>query len=93
MFVLGTYPTPSDDVAKAEQWDACNNLVIAWLMNAASKTIARSIIYVQSAKEASLQHERRFYLSNGSRKYSLNREIYSIKQDRVSISEYYTKLK
>ena len=23
----------TNDMAKAEQWDACNNLVIAWLMN------------------------------------------------------------
>ena len=48
-FVQGTLPRPTDDAAKTEQWDACNNLVIAWLMNVVSDTIARSILYVQSA--------------------------------------------
>jgi len=62
-------------------------------MNAVSETIARSILYEQSAREVWIQLERRFCLSNGSRKYSLNKEVYSMKQDRASISEYYTKMK
>ena len=40
VFVQRTYPRPSDDIAKAEQWDACNNLVIAWLMNVMLEMIA-----------------------------------------------------
>ena len=50
-FVQGTIPRPTDDLAKADQWDAYNNLVMTWLMNAVSETIARSILYVQSARE------------------------------------------
>ncbi|KAJ8425185.1 hypothetical protein Cgig2_004689 [Carnegiea gigantea] len=40
-----------------------------------------------------IQLEKRFCLSNGSRKYSLNKEVYAMKQDRISMSEYYTKMK
>ena len=92
-FVQRTLPRPIDDVAKTEQWDACNNLVIAWLMNAVFDTIARSILYVQSAREVWIQLEKRFCLSNGSGKYSLNKEVYAMKQDSISMSEYYTKMK
>ncbi|KAJ8433332.1 hypothetical protein Cgig2_023796 [Carnegiea gigantea] len=92
-FVQETLPRPTDNAAKTEQWDACNNLVIAWLMNAVSDTIARSILYVQSAQEVWIQLEKRFCLSNGSRKYSSNKEVYAMKQDRISMSEYYTKMK
>ncbi|KAJ8447741.1 hypothetical protein Cgig2_015104 [Carnegiea gigantea] len=69
-FVQGTIPRPIDDLAKADQWDAYNNLVMTWLMNAVSVTIARSIL-----------------------KYNLNREVHSMKQDGISVSEFYTKMK
>jgi len=32
-------------------------------------------------------------LSNGSRKYRINKEIYEVKHNQVPISEYYTRLK
>ncbi|KAJ8421430.1 hypothetical protein Cgig2_031351 [Carnegiea gigantea] len=70
-----------------------NNLVISRLMTPVSNAIVRSILYVQSFIEVWIQLEKRFCLSNGSKKYSLNREVYSMKQDRVSISKYYTKMK
>lgn len=51
----GYFSRPTDDPAKGEQWDAYNNLVIAWLMNAVSDMIARSVLYVQSATEVRIQ--------------------------------------
>ena len=65
-FVQGTLIRPSDDPIKAEQWDTCNNMIIAWIMNCVSDTIGRSILYIQSAREIWLQLEKRFCLSNGS---------------------------
>ena len=50
-------------------------------------------LYVKTAAEIWTQLENRFAISNGSRKYQLNRETYSLKQDGSSISEYYTKMK
>ena len=50
-FVQGTIAKASDDAHKADLWEACNNMVISWLMNNVSDTIARSILYVKSATE------------------------------------------
>ena len=91
--VQGTFPRPTDDAANVDQWDTCHNLVIAWLINVVSDTIARSILCVQSAREVCIQLEKRLCLSNEYREYRLNKEVYSMKQDRMSISEYYTKMK
>lgn len=65
-FIQGTLMRPADDPVKAEQWDACNNLVIAWLMNNVSDSISKSILFVQSASETWSQLERRFAVANGS---------------------------
>ena len=48
---------------------------------------------MNSAREIWVQLEQRFSLSNGSRKYKINKKIYEVKQNHSSMSEYYIKLK
>ena len=48
-FIHGTLPKRTDDPVKGDQWDACNNLVIAWIMNSVSHSIIESILYIESA--------------------------------------------
>lgn len=91
-FVAGTIPRPQDPIT-AEQWDTCNNTMISWILYAVSEPISQSILYMQSASEIWSQLERRFSLSNGSRKYQINKEIYDLKHGERSISDFYTKLR
>jgi len=93
VFVLGTFPQPQDDHLKAAQWEACNNLVICWIMNSISQTIGKSILYVKSASEIWKHLQRRFSLSNGSRKYKLNKDIYALKENNSVVNEYYTTMR
>jgi len=91
--VQGTIPRSVDDPFKGEQWDACNNLVIAWIMNSVSESIAESMLYIESTSVIWKHLELRFAVSNGSRKYKLNRDIYNLKQNGDSVNEYYTKMR
>ena len=92
-FVHGTLERPVDDRLRIDQWDACNNLVIAWIMNSVSNLIAEPILYIESASAIWKHLENRFALSNGSRKYKLNKDVYYLKQDGASVNEYYTKIR
>ncbi|PWA57489.1 hypothetical protein CTI12_AA409510 [Artemisia annua] len=92
-FIRGTVPRSPDDVNLQEQWDTCNNLVISWLMNSVSESIAKSIMFMGTAHAIWLQLETRFALSNGSHKYKLNKETYEIMQSGKPVSEYYTSMK
>lgn len=56
-FVNGTVPVPTDDEQKAEMWETCNNMVIAWLTGNVSPTIRKSIMYMTTAKEIWLNLE------------------------------------
>ena len=91
--VQGTVLRPNDDPVKSEMWDTCNCMIIAWIQNSVSESIGKSILFLDSAREIWLQLEQRFSLSNGSRKYRLNKEIYEVKQNHGPVSEYYTKLR
>ncbi|GJZ52107.1 serine carboxypeptidase S28 family protein [Tanacetum coccineum] len=81
------------DATMQEQWDTCNNMVISWLMSSVFESIAKSIMFIGTAFEIWNQLEKRFALSNGSRKYKLNRETYDVMQSGQPISEYYTIMK
>jgi len=88
-FVQGTIAKASDDPHKANLWEACNNIVISWVMNNVSDSIARPILYVKSAAEIWSQLDKRFAFANGSRKYQLNKQTYSLKQDDKALVTIY----
>ncbi|XP_074356217.1 uncharacterized protein LOC141695911 [Apium graveolens] len=74
-------------------WETCNNMIIAWITSNVSPTIKRSIMYMTLVRAIWLNLEKRFALTNGSRKYKLNKEVYETKQNSLSVTEYYTSLK
>ncbi|GJR00410.1 retrovirus-related pol polyprotein from transposon TNT 1-94 [Tanacetum coccineum] len=63
-FIRGTVPRSPEDPSLQEQWDTCNNLVISWLMNSVSESIAKSIMFIGTAYVIWLQLETRFALSS-----------------------------
>ncbi|XP_074362579.1 uncharacterized protein LOC141702872 [Apium graveolens] len=91
-FVTGDVPRPTD-VVQRELWDTCNNMVIAWLTHNVSPSIMKSIMFMPSAAAIWLNLETRFQLTNGSRKYKINRDIYELRQQSLSINEYYTAMR
>ena len=84
-FVQGTIPKPEGDPAKLEQWEACNNLVISWIMNSVSESISKSILYIRLASHIWKHLESHFNLATGSRKYWLNKDVYAMKQNKIPV--------
>lgn len=68
-------------------------MVISWITSNLSPSIRKSVIYMSTSKEIWLNLEQRFSLTNGSRKYKLNKDVYELKQQPMIITEYYTALK
>ncbi|PWA67860.1 hypothetical protein CTI12_AA239180 [Artemisia annua] len=66
---------------------------LGWIMSSVSDSIAKSIMFIESASEIWIQLETRFSLSNGSRKYKLSKECFEIQQQGSTVSEYYTRMK
>ncbi|GKA76638.1 cysteine-rich receptor-like protein kinase 8 [Tanacetum coccineum] len=92
-FIKGIIIRSATDANLAELWDTCNNMVIFWITGSVSESIARSIMFVVTASEIWEQLKKRFSLSDGSRKYKLNKDTYEITQSGCSVGEYYTKMK
>ncbi|KAJ8421138.1 hypothetical protein Cgig2_022640 [Carnegiea gigantea] len=81
-----------DDPVKADMLDTYNGMVIVWLTNSMTDSIMKSMMFLNSALNIWIQLERRFSLSNGSRKYQINKEIYPLKQNHSLVTDYYATL-
>ncbi|KAL2898914.1 Retrovirus-related Pol polyprotein from transposon TNT 1-94 [Bienertia sinuspersici] len=92
-FVTGLVKKDSKDAVKAEAWETCNNMEISWILASVSDPIWKSIMYVHNAADMWKQLKQRFTVTNGARKYRLNKALYETKQNGRMIADYYTELK
>ncbi|XP_057250752.1 uncharacterized protein LOC104908238 [Beta vulgaris subsp. vulgaris] len=68
-------------------------MVISWILFNVSEPIKKSIMFVENASQILKFLEQRYLVSNGSRKYRLNKEIHEAKQQGKSIIDYYTEMR
>ncbi|XP_074344593.1 uncharacterized protein LOC141683741 [Apium graveolens] len=68
-------------------------MVIAWLTHNVSPSIMKSVMLMTTASAIWSNFETRFQLTNGSRKYKLNRDVYDLKQGTMFVNEYYTAMR
>ncbi|XP_074298478.1 uncharacterized protein LOC141629359 [Silene latifolia] len=91
--VTGALEKPKSDGKNIEAWMAANSLVIYWILQNVSESIKMAVMYTQSAKEIWKLLKNRYLVSNGARKYKLNKDTYEFKQEGLSITDYYIKLR
>ncbi|XP_074363119.1 uncharacterized protein LOC141703501 [Apium graveolens] len=92
-FVTGSVLKPTTDATQIDLWETCNNMVIAWLTGNVSPSVKKSVMFMPTARQIWLSLEKLFSLTNGSRKYKLNKDLYEIRQLNLSVNDYYTSLR
>lgn len=92
-FVDGSLPPPLSTDKLFSAWERCNNLVQGWLTKSLSPSIAKSILWFDSAAEIWSDLKSRYAQADIFRIADLQEEIYSLKQGSMTVSEYYTQLK
>ncbi|XP_050217401.1 uncharacterized protein LOC126668239 [Mercurialis annua] len=92
-FVDGSIAIPSPNDRNYESWERCNNMVISWLYRALTPSIAQSVSFLNFAVDIWENLRERFSQGDADRIADLQYEICSLKQNNMSISEYYTNLK
>ncbi|XP_074346200.1 uncharacterized protein LOC141684968 [Apium graveolens] len=92
-FVNGTLTAPANNSPDYCAWERCNSLVISWILFNLDETIARSVVFLKSARSRWKDLEERFGSSSITELYSLEQELVEISQNSQSVSDYYTKLR
>ncbi|GAV78181.1 UBN2_3 domain-containing protein [Cephalotus follicularis] len=92
-FIDGSCEKPSENSPLLHQWERCNAIVLSWIMNTVSKELFNGIVYSTNAQSVWKDLKERFDKINGSRIFSIHREIGSLVQGNMTISVYFTKLR
>ncbi|KAL9416375.1 hypothetical protein AB3S75_039550 [Citrus x aurantiifolia] len=94
-FVNGSIKVPSEetDLEGYTIWSRCNDLVHSWIVNSCDPEIADSVTYYPTAHEVWEDLYERFSQGNATRIFEIQRDIASFRQEQLSVSAYYTKLK
>ncbi|XP_043725813.1 uncharacterized protein LOC122672396 [Telopea speciosissima] len=92
-FLDGSLPKPIPTSANLPHWVCYNSMVRSWIVHSIVPTIAHSIFWIDSARDALLDLHDRFSQKNAPRIFEIRRSISTLNQGIDSISAYYTKMK
>ncbi|GKV32528.1 hypothetical protein SLEP1_g41125 [Rubroshorea leprosula] len=92
-FVDGTIPEPSATSARYTIWKHCNSTVLSWLLNAVTKEIANSVVFMKTARAIWLDLNERYSQHNAPRVFKIQRSIVNHMQRNDSVTTYHTTLK
>ena len=68
-------------------------MVISWILNALSKEISESVVYVTTTSEISLELEERFGQLHSPQLFQIQKELSQACQGSSNITSYFTKIK
>jgi len=94
-FVNNSIKAPSEetDPEGYATWSRCNDMVHSWIVNALIPEISNNVIYYSTAHEVWEDLGERFSQSNAPRIFEIQRDIAYLKQEQLSVSSYYSRLK
>lgn len=91
-FIDGTIPKPDRFDPNFEACEKCNNFVHTWIINSVSPNIAHSILYIESVVTTWKKLKHRFAQADSVRIADLQLEIYLLKQESLSATDFFTQL-
>ncbi|XP_057545820.1 uncharacterized protein LOC130824819 [Amaranthus tricolor] len=93
LFVDGSMPKPDNYLPDFKAWERCNNIVIGWIMTSLERSVAKSVIYFNTATDVWSNLGDRFGQSSSTQLYHIQDDLASLTQYGISIADYYTKAK
>ncbi|OMO90088.1 Integrase, catalytic core [Corchorus capsularis] len=92
-FVDGSLEKPTTGSKEDFAREKCNSMVITWLNNSIAQELHSSVAFYETAYDIWRDLHERFAGSNHTRLFELKDMIYQTKQENMTVSEYYTKMK
>lgn len=91
-FVDGTLKAPSNTSTDYAQWSRTKDMVLTWILNTITPSLANSLDYHDDPRDEWLNLESRFCHGNNARLFHLKREISNLHQNQLSIPDYYNNI-
>ena len=91
-FIDGTLKKTSVDESKKTKWDRANAVVCSWLLSSISDSIYQSQAYSEVAEDIWNNLFETYNKSDGSVVFNIHQQINTLKQNGISLSDYFNKL-
>lgn len=92
-FIDGTIPKPAEDHLEYRVWLHSDAIVKGWITTAMENEIRNSVKYATTAKQIWDDLQERFRKESAPRAYELKRILTNIRQEKHSISSYFTMMR
>ncbi|KAL9996373.1 putative retrotransposon Copia-like protein [Helianthus debilis subsp. tardiflorus] len=92
-FIDGSIKKPEQNSTNYMLWMRCDAMIKGWLNTAMEKEIRTSVKYATTAQEIWADLKERFGKDSAPRAYELKQSLTTTKQEGMSVSAYYTKLR
>ncbi|XP_065631528.1 uncharacterized protein LOC136068320 [Quercus suber] len=92
-FVNGKITQPDLDSPLYDDWESCNTMVLSWMINSMHVDVSSNIMYCETAREMWIELQNVYSQGNGPKVYNLQTEISQIRQNQMSVTEFYSKFK
>jgi hypothetical protein len=92
-FMDGSIPVPTEFDPNFKAWNRCNNLIHSWILNSVDESISQSLVFLENAVDVWNELKERFSQGDYICISELQCEIFALKQDSRSVSEFFTSLK
>lgn len=92
-FIDGTLTKPPVADPLYAPWIRCNTMVLSWLHRSISESIAKSVLWIDSAAGVWRNLQTRFSHSDIFRISDIQEDLYKLHQGTLDVSNYYTQLK
>ncbi|XP_057250802.1 uncharacterized protein LOC130591484 [Beta vulgaris subsp. vulgaris] len=92
-FLEGKHKKPTTGADEIQKWTRCDFMVRSWILNTIKPEIASSLVSMQSTSRLWEEIVERYGQTNAPQLYQLKKELWDLKQDNLSVSDYYCRLK
>ncbi|PKI42648.1 hypothetical protein CRG98_036930 [Punica granatum] len=92
-FIDGSLEKPEESNPLRERWERCNSTILAWMFNAMDGSLQATVAYAVDCRSLWDGLKERYSEGNQSRVFQIQIDIYLLRQEGLSIREYYGKLK
>ncbi|KHN34741.1 Retrovirus-related Pol polyprotein from transposon TNT 1-94, partial [Glycine soja] len=92
-FIDGSLPKPPVSDPLYAPWIRCNTMVLAWIHRSISDSIAKSVLWIDTAAGVWKNLRIRFSHSDIFRISDLQEDLYRFRQGTLDVSDYFTQLK
>ncbi|OIT06173.1 hypothetical protein A4A49_61608, partial [Nicotiana attenuata] len=92
-FLDGRFPKSKFEPELHDLWEKVNAIVLSWIMNAVRSGLLSNVMYASSAHRVWEDLKERFDKVNGSRILYLHREVHTLAQETMTITDYFSRLR